>query len=506
MSSFDLDGEDVGQRTVAAMLRAAQTGSISLTCRDARFRQAVNLDGITFSRFDAAGAVFDHGLTLAGCRVSGDLDLTCVKTSHATIRDVHIGGSLFAQKIEVSTFFAENLNVTGYSSFDQADVKQLAIRDASFGEEARFRAIGWDCSSTFFRVVFGDEASFDGNRWAKLRFDTCTFAGTSDLKFGEVAGRFALLRSRMMDLRRVKIECWQCRLERTRFEQPVIVDIDAERVNATDVLFERGLDLTLSEGATLVLAGASLAGESLIRTSFGWSPRGSGPAQIDSLRGTRLERLTLKGLDLRECAFSEARTLDAVVISGRGQLATDTLKTPWGSPRELIADENAWRKVAKSEVRPDIVARQVPSASEVAETYRALRRGREAARDRPGAGDFYYGEMEMRRLSAERLTDRLVLSAYWILSGYGLRAWRAFVAYVVVVIALTAAILMIGLQKPAGVLDVAAYVLSSTTALTRPNVSISLTVPGVYLQLAARLMGPVLFALMVFAVRERLRR
>ena len=31
--------------------------------------------------------------------------------------------------------------------------------------------------------------------------------------------------------------------------------------------------------------------------------------------------------------------------------------------------------------------------------YRALRKGREDVKDEPGAADFYYGEMEMRRLA-----------------------------------------------------------------------------------------------------------
>ena len=33
----------------------------------------------------------------------------------------------------------------------------------------------------------------------------------------------------------------------------------------------------------------------------------------------------------------------------------------------------------------------------LAAVYRELRKGREDAKDEPGAADFYYGEMEMRR-------------------------------------------------------------------------------------------------------------
>jgi hypothetical protein len=36
-------------------------------------------------------------------------------------------------------------------------------------------------------------------------------------------------------------------------------------------------------------------------------------------------------------------------------------------------------------------------AGQIAELYRAFRKGGEDAKDEPDAADFYYGEMEMRR-------------------------------------------------------------------------------------------------------------
>jgi hypothetical protein len=65
-----------------------------------------------------------------------------------------------------------------------------------------------------------------------------------------------------------------------------------------------------------------------------------------------------------------------------------------------------------------------------------LRKGRQDAKDEPGAADFYYGEMEMRRhargsasnrrrASSRGRVERGILTAYWLVSGYGLRAWRA---------------------------------------------------------------------------------
>jgi len=81
---------------------------------------------------------------------------------------------------------------------------------------------------------------------------------------------------------------------------------------------------------------------------------------------------------------------------------------------------------------------ELPSATEIAGIYRGLRKGLEDSSNGPGAADFYYGEMEMRRLSgrekgpkssAAARSERCLLTAYWAVSGYGLRAWRAFTAF-----------------------------------------------------------------------------
>jgi len=68
------------------------------------------------------------------------------------------------------------------------------------------------------------------------------------------------------------------------------------------------------------------------------------------------------------------------------------------------------------------------SPGAVAVLYRALRKSREDAKDEPGAADFYYGEMEMRRHDrgesdakggwSRGLVSRGVLTAYWLVSGY----------------------------------------------------------------------------------------
>ncbi|MFI6149924.1 hypothetical protein [Streptomyces sp. NPDC051109] len=63
----------------------------------------------------------------------------------------------------------------------------------------------------------------------------------------------------------------------------------------------------------------------------------------------------------------------------------------------------------------------------MAATYRRLRKAFEDSKNEPGAADFYYGEMEMRRhdRTGTPSAERGLLHGYWLLSGYGLRASRA---------------------------------------------------------------------------------
>ncbi|WPB93581.1 hypothetical protein [Streptomyces malaysiensis] len=70
-----------------------------------------------------------------------------------------------------------------------------------------------------------------------------------------------------------------------------------------------------------------------------------------------------------------------------------------------------------------------PGPKEVAATYRQLRKALEDGENEPGAADFYYGEVEMRRLDRDiSFGERLPSQVYWLVSGYSLRASRALAA------------------------------------------------------------------------------
>ena len=148
----------------------------------------------------------------------------------------------------------------------------------------------------------------------------------------------------------------------------------------------------------------------------------------------------------------------------------------------------------------------------IAGLYRALRKGREDAKDEPGAADFYYGEMEMRRHDQgtgdankrRGRASRVVLTAYWLFSGYGLRAWRSLAALAAVMAVFAAVFRLWGFASSTSYWKSLLFAFRSTISLTDP--SVKLTAWGGLFQAILRLTGPVLLALALLALRGRVKR
>jgi hypothetical protein len=167
--------------------------------------------------------------------------------------------------------------------------------------------------------------------------------------------------------------------------------------------------------------------------------------------------------------------------------------------------------------------------------YRELRRGREDSKDEPGAADFYYGEMEMRRHAAPWWSvERVLLTLYWLVSGYALRAWRALAALLLMIVVAAGLFATVGFKSPDSPRFVPVRV-SSTGALVyqqqpvqRPSawrqmpaalgysaeVATSLlrgperpvTAAGAWTQAVLRWLGPLLFGLALLSLRGRVKR
>ncbi|MFF3751718.1 hypothetical protein ACFYYH_14850 [Streptomyces sp. NPDC002018] len=173
--------------------------------------------------------------------------------------------------------------------------------------------------------------------------------------------------------------------------------------------------------------------------------------------------------------------------------------------------------------------------------YRALRKAFEDSKDEPGAADFYYGEMEMRRRGRAGTTraERGLLHGYWLLSGYGLRASRAL-GWLASTMLITVVLLMgVGLPKdnpkqeatgtvpPGGGKVTFEIDKADPQNPTGPkftgkrfekslNVTLNsvvfhssgqdLTTVGTNVEMTSRLTEPVLLGLAVLAVRNRVKR
>jgi hypothetical protein len=185
-------------------------------------------------------------------------------------------------------------------------------------------------------------------------------------------------------------------------------------------------------------------------------------------------------------------------------------------------------------------------AADIASIYRGLRKGLEDAKNEPEAADFYYGEMEMRRLAGRpdddgtdetphlgaSVVERILLFGYWAVSGYGLRAWRAISMLVMLIMVAALLFSHLGLAtltRPERIASVnpkdgaVKYVdtqapppgfLSSLNFSARESVSLlhadtsSVKTQGfgTLVDFVLRLAGPLLLAFIVLALRARTKR
>jgi hypothetical protein len=209
---------------------------------------------------------------------------------------------------------------------------------------------------------------------------------------------------------------------------------------------------------------------------------------IRSVKRTNLANLTLLDCDLSECRFAGAHNVDGLRFE-----ATELDRRTWPrTRRRWLAEERDG---------------SVPEAY-LAQVYRALRKGREDSKDEPGAADFYYGEMEMRRQASSGF-DRALLAGYWRVSGYGLRAWRALAALGATILLFACAFQAWGFDPSQDLDKSLLFSAESTTSLFRgpsePN-GATLTDAGRVLQIGLRLLGPLFFGLALLALRGRVKR
>ncbi|WP_340687340.1 pentapeptide repeat-containing protein [Amycolatopsis coloradensis] len=333
---------------------------------------------------------------------------------------------------------------------------------AKFAAAAMFDGAVFDDDARFDDAAFDGEATFDGVRFhAEARFQGAVF--TAAERFGPVSAE---------------------RLDfgRATFRRRITLFAASPSMDCFETRFE--------EGVTLRLVRQSMLG--LERSVFGKASTVTGAASVTSVEGVDVADLVFTDVDLADCCFAGAHHLDKLRLEG------DCTFGSYGN-RQVLAEERAWRSRRDAPVGP----------RRIADLYRQLRKAQEDSKNEPGAADFYYGEMEMRRHSpATPWSERVILHLYWLVSGYGLRALRALATLAVLIAVVSTSIWLGGFKTTPAFGDTLVYVAQSTVSLETKLASLpkDLTPLGEVLRLVTRVFGPLLLGLTLLAVRNRVKR
>jgi uncharacterized protein YjbI with pentapeptide repeats len=475
-----------------------------------------------------SGVRFDDPVSFANARFNGD---ALFDGAHFPA-DATFAGASFCQ----GALFAY-AEFGGAALFVEVMVSGRAIfSDTQFRGSADYTRARFEGDASFDRATFSGPATFDYARCrASADFTGARFATATSL--GPLATQDQLV------------------LDHTTFEATVTIGAAASSISVRHATFA---------GATLRLGYANFCMDNVVSnapiTVIGVSPEFAagnlspsgatsacdpppGPALL-SLVGVDASQLVLIDIDLSECRFADAFKLDQLRFEGsQSRFAEPPRPCGWRralapARRQMLAEERDWRTGHRSSRWPPRRDPFSPALEpeRILTTYRQLRKAQEDAKNEPGAADFYYGEMEMRRhASTTPVAERVILAFYRAVSGYGLRATRALWALLITLMLSTIAFTTVGfapsqtisyvrvpsphpglahayqqltVQGPRpGWLSALLYSLhSSTSLLSGTQPALPLTTVGAIVQIALKLLGPAFVGLAILAVRSRIKR
>jgi uncharacterized protein YjbI with pentapeptide repeats len=462
----------------------------------------------------------------------------------------------------------------GYAGFGSTKFSGYAgFHGTQFGADAYFHGAQFRDSAKFGR------AQFSRGVYRSVNFNEARFANDADFAGAQLSPSASFTDSRFEKATSLgPLAAGDLKLERAVFARPVVIEAAAVTVACTDVTWEAGVTMRVRyaqvdlEGATFTepsfVVGADrqfvlLDSEGVDESEVINRAQATRPISDDSwvpvlssLRGVDAFHLSVTDVDLSRCRFAGARLLDQLRLEGHcvfdrppKGLHTGRAWPPlwrW-SDRQSLAEERIWR--ATRPKFPGWAATRSGKPAEVrperlAGLYRQLRKAQEDAKNEPGAADFYYGEMEMRRHARTTpAAERSIVWLYWLISGYGLRALRSLAALAILGVIVTTTLIGWGLaattpsQHVVGTVTTAPHKAARidatlgfntpqippasqrwTTERTRTALEVTLesivfrstdqplTTIGLWTTDAARILGPVLLALALLAARNRVKR
>ncbi|MGW3312040.1 pentapeptide repeat-containing protein [Streptomyces sp. NPDC001073] len=501
----------------ATFKKTARFGSATFE-RTARFESATFKSGATFGSTTFNTATFESA-TFNG---TAWFELATFKS---------------AARFRSATF--EGAAIFGSATFNTATFESATFENTATFESATFENTAWFGSATFGGTTWFGSATFDGD----AGFESATFENADQFGPFVCAGRVSLSGAVFGGPVTLSFAARRLECRRTRWSSTAEIRLRYATVDFAHAVVEYPLTVA-AEPDPFVLPN----GRQLPEDTFASEPDPG--VRMTSLRGVDAAHLVLADLDLSVCLFAGTVHLDQLRLEGACTFDTEPPGVHWRrwppvrfTARRILAEEHHWRASRPGAVRGwnvAVVGAGRTGPLQLAPVYRALRKAFEDGKHEPGAADFYYGEMEMRRHADDiPRSERGLLTAYWALSGYSLRASRALAwlgtAMILTIILLMAFGLALGAPKQTATGTVPAGGGKVTFEIDKDdphnptgnrftgerfdkalNVTLNsvvfrtsgqdLTSAGTYIEMTSRLTEPILLGLAVLAVRNRVKR
>ncbi|MGC5034257.1 pentapeptide repeat-containing protein [Streptomyces sp. DT190] len=498
---------------------------------DAQFIGEAQFGDATLNRAKFTGAQFSElasfdDTVFQGPPGSTRFDFTYFSRGVEFARVKFFQGVTFKKSLLIGTISFGDVKFYGEVNFTGAHFGDDVWFTGStkFSHSASFEDAVFPAGAVFERVVFASDVIFASARFGDdVWLWPIAVAGSAVFRGAIFEGR-ALLdvaasevwfdRSRFVLGGRARLRYAHVSLESATFAQPMLIAAVSETFRSPYIP-----DALLDEGEV----------EEKARQALGETD--GSIVKLVSSRGIDGENLTISGLDLSVCLFASAHRLDGLRIEGCEFMRTPSTGSKklygklwrWSSRQVLVEEShwrasqrlrNGWRTIEQHPplttafpggVSPRPVEEQSPET--IAATYRALRKSEEDNKNEPGAADFYYGEMEMRRhADSTNFGERCILYAYWVISGYALRAWRVVVTLIAFVFVIALPLQHFGFAgKCLSYPETALYAMHSAIYLTSMD-SIELTAWGQLMRISIRVAVPLLIALALLSIRNRVKR
>ncbi|UYQ65355.1 pentapeptide repeat-containing protein [Streptomyces peucetius] len=397
---------------------------------DARFDWAKIDGGAQFKRAQIRGrAVFEHA-QIGGsawfdeAQVSGDAQFSEVGIGrHASFARAQIGGARFARAQVRGRAVFEHAQIDGDVVLERAQIDgRIVFGGAQISGDAQFDGMKTGGNAVFDGAQIGGNATF-----LRVVFERTAVVGPlvceGTLDLSEAVFETAVT---------IEAAATAVRCQRTRWASTAALRLRYAELDLRDAVLE--YPVTVAARPTPF---SSSRETSLLEAVLSGLDVG---VRLVSVSGVDAAHLVLQDIDLSVCRFVGAVHLDQLRVDGWCTFGSVPVGTGWyrrypwrWSARRTLVEEHHWRARARhsssSRTRgwtppPEDVAVLQPAA--LAALYRQVRKSLEDGKNEPDAADFYYGEMEMRRHDTSRpRAERALLTAYWAVSGYGLRASRA---------------------------------------------------------------------------------